>query len=66
MSDLKTGDTLMRRRECARRANVHLTTWWRWEKQGLVPRARRVSPKVSGIPESEFLQWLGSRPRVTP
>ncbi len=64
MSTSNSGDRLLRRSECARRAGVHRVTWFRWERQGLVPAARRVSPKIAGISESQFLQWLNSRPQV--
>ena len=36
-------------------------TWWRLEREGLVPRRRKLSANAVGWLESELLQWVHER-----
>ncbi len=48
-------DPLLRRKDAARLLGVSSPTLWRWEKDGKLPPARRLSPGVVGWPKSELL-----------
>jgi predicted DNA-binding transcriptional regulator AlpA len=51
-------------RAAAARTGRHHSTLRRWWEQGLFPKPRRLGPNSIGFLESEFEEWLASRPAV--
>ena len=37
------------------------STWWRLDRQGLVPKRRQISPNSVGWLLSEIEEWIASR-----
>lgn len=60
--EMKGAERLLRPSEVLDRIPVGRTTLWRWEKDGVFPRRRRLSPSIVGWLESEVDAWLASRP----
>lgn len=44
---------------------VSRSTLWRWEKAGAFPKRRKLSSRTRGWLESEILEWMASRERVS-
>jgi len=40
---------------------VSWVTVWRWEKQGLFPKRRKLGPRIVGWREDEILEWCANR-----
>jgi predicted DNA-binding transcriptional regulator AlpA len=50
----------MRAKECARFLGIGVSTFWRWEAKGIVPKGIRLTPRCTVWPV-EVLQALLSR-----
>jgi prophage regulatory protein len=52
---------IMRANEVMRRLGASRTTIWRWEREGKMPRKRRVGPNIVGWREDEIEEWWASQ-----
>ncbi len=52
------GSRILRTNELAERLGVCRVTLWRWERQGLIPRRRRIGPNTVGWLASEIETWF--------
>lgn len=57
---------ILRTNELAERLGISRVTLWRWERQGLVPRKRRLGPNTVGWLESEIEAWFATTAAVAP
>lgn len=53
---------IIRASEAADKIGVSVTTLWRWQRAGLMPRPRSIGPNVTGWTEAELEEWIESRP----
>jgi prophage regulatory protein len=52
---------IVRANELAELLGISRTTLWRWERQGRIPKKRRVGPNVTGWLASEIDAWWASQ-----
>lgn len=55
-------DRIIGEKERRRITNVPRSTWHRWEREGRVPRRRRISGRSVGWLLSELDSWMQSLP----
>lgn len=41
---------------------VSRATIYRWQREGLFPKSRRIGPQAVGFRESEVREWMQTRP----
>jgi prophage regulatory protein len=58
-------DKIIREPELLKLVGLSRTTLWRREKAGDFPQRRQISSRSVGWLESEVLEWISSRPKVT-
>ena len=56
-------EQIIRPRPLAKRLNVHVTTLWRWTKDGRFPAPLQLGLNSIGWRESDVAAWLASRGR---
>ena len=55
-------DRIIGEKERRHLTNVPRSTWHRWEREGRVPRRRRISGRSIGWLQSEITGWMESLP----
>ncbi len=45
---------------CVRLGGISRVNLWRWERQGRIPKKRRIGPNICGWLESEVEDWFAS------
>ncbi len=51
---------IVRRKELAERLGISEVSVWRWEREGHLPKKRKLGPNVCGWLESELEEWFTS------
>jgi predicted DNA-binding transcriptional regulator AlpA len=52
--ETRVAEAIIRRKQAAERLSISLSSLWRYEKSGLIPRAKKFGPNVSGWLSSDF------------
>ena len=52
---------VVRTTELAERLGISRITLWRWEREGRIPRKRKIGPNVVGWLASEIDAWWASQ-----
>ena len=55
----------LRTSEVAEMLGVSRVTLWRWVRRGLLPPKRSIGPNTVGWLDSEILEWIESRPKLS-
>lgn len=59
-------DRIINKRERRELTNISEPTWWRYEKEGLVPRRVQLTKGRVGYRLSEILAWINARSTCNP
>ncbi len=52
---------IIRAKELAEQLSVSRVTIWRWEREGLLPRKRRIGPNVVGWDSAQIRAFLAAK-----
>lgn len=58
------GDRWLNKKQAAAKLGVCRKTLWKWLRDGVVPRPRRITDAYQGWPESVLDEWIRTRPEV--
>lgn len=53
--------TLIRQQDVLARVRVSGVTLWRWERDGLFPKRRKIGPRLVAWVEAEIDEWCETR-----
>ncbi len=55
---------ILRPKETARYLGIHLSTVYRWERDGLLPHRVQLGPLATGWRKEDLDEWLANRPNA--